>query len=88
MVPRDLQSLFWDVDVAHFNPEAHPDYTIFRVLELGDEPAVRWLRQAFSESEIRRVLSTERRLSEKSATFWALVYGIPACEVAALNPGR
>jgi hypothetical protein len=85
MIPSELHSLFWDTDLESFLPEAHPDYTIFRILELGDESAVCWLRQTFSESEIRRVLLTERRLSAKSATFWAIVYGIPTNEVAALN---
>jgi hypothetical protein len=55
------------------------------VLELGDEDAVRWLRATFSEPEILRVLRTERRLSRKSANFWALVYRIPADTVAALH---
>jgi hypothetical protein len=87
MVPAGLQTLFWDANPDTFAPEAYPDYTIFRVLELGDRPAVHWMRQVFSEEEIRRVLTTERRLTPKSATFWALVYGIPPREVAALNPG-
>jgi hypothetical protein len=47
---------------------------------------VQWLRASFSEQEILRVLRTERRLSRKSANFWALVYGIPADTVAALQP--
>jgi hypothetical protein len=85
MIPSELHSLFWDTDLETFRPEAHPDYTILRILELGDGSAVRWLRQTFSESQIRRVLLTERRLSAKSATFWAIVYGIPTNEVAALN---
>ena len=85
MVPSHLRALFWDTDVETFRPEAFPDYTIFRVLELGDEAAVTWLRQTFPESEIRRVLLTERRLTAKSANLWALVYGIPASEIAALN---
>lgn len=88
MIPSNLQALFWDTNLDTFKPEAYPDYTIFRVLELGDEAAVAWLRQTFSEAEIRRVLSTERRLSEKSATFWALVYRVPSREVAALNGSR
>lgn len=88
MVPDNLKPLFWDIDLTAFSPQAHPDYTIFRVLEFGDEHAVQWLRQTFPEAEILRVLSTERRLSQKSATFWALVYGIPSDEVAALNAGR
>jgi hypothetical protein len=88
MIPSNLQTLFWDTNLDTFTPEAYPDYTIYRVLELGDEEAVAWLRQTFPEGEICRVLSTERRLSEKSANFWALVYGVPSREVAALNANR
>lgn len=88
MIPSNLQSLFWDTNLDTFRPEAYPDYTIFRVLELGDEAAVTWLRQTFTEAEIRRVLKDERRLSEKSANFWALVYKVPSREVAALNRAR
>ena len=85
MIPSNLRTIFWDTNLDTFTPEAHPDYTILRVLEFGDEAAVTWLRETFSDGEIRRVISTERRLSRKSATFWALVYGIPSREIAALN---
>ncbi len=86
MVPSHLHALFWDVDLTTFRPADYPDYTIARVLEIGDEDAVRWLRATFAEAEIRRVLGTERRLSRRSAGFWALVYRIPAGEIAALRP--
>lgn len=88
MIPSHLQSLFWDANLDTFEPEAYPDYAIFRVLEQGDEEAVAWMRQVFPESEVRRVLCVERRLSRKSANYWALVYGIPSSEVAALDKGR
>jgi hypothetical protein len=88
MVHSQLQSLFWDTNAAEFDPLAHSDYTIFRVLEYGDTDAVSWLRGLFSEDEICRVLRGERRLSRKSANFWALKYDIPAGEVAALAPVR
>jgi hypothetical protein len=88
MVPSNLRSLFWDTNLDAFSPEAYPDYTIFRVLELGDDAAVTWLRQTFPEREILRVLSTERRLTPRSANFWALVYGLPPGQVAALNSNR
>lgn len=84
MIPNQLQTLFWDTNVAIFNSSAYPDYTILRVLEFGDEDAITWLREMFSEQEIRRVLCTERRLLPKSANFWALIYQIPDGEVAAL----
>jgi hypothetical protein len=84
MIPNQLRTLFWDINVASFDPSAYPDYTIFRVLELGDVEAIAWLRELFPEQEIRRVLRTERRLSRKSANFWALMYNVPAEQVAAL----
>jgi len=77
--------LFWDVNLDNFNPAAYPDYAIARVLELGDENAVKWMKATFSEADVRRVIATERRLSRKSANFWALVYGIAPNDVAALR---
>jgi hypothetical protein len=84
MVPNTLEPLFWDTNLSTFRPAAFPDYTIFRVLEYGDGEALKWLQETFSPAEIRRVVRAERRLSGKSATFWALIYGIPEKEIAAL----
>ena len=85
MVPNGLHTLFWDINLTDFEPAAYPDYTILRVLEYGDVAAFAWLRETFADDEIRRVLQTEHRLSPKSATFWALVYRIPADQIAALR---
>jgi hypothetical protein len=84
MIPDNLQALFWDIDPSGFDPSAYPDYTIFRVLEYGDLDAFTWLRTMFQDTEIRRIICSERRLSPKSAGFWALLFGIPKTEVAAL----
>jgi hypothetical protein len=46
------------------------------------------MKETFSESDIKRVIATERRLSKKSANFWALVYGIAPGDVEALHPAR
>jgi hypothetical protein len=88
MIPQHLYPLFWDVNLDNFNPTAYPEYAIARVLELGDENAIKWMKETFSEADIRRVIATERRLSRKSANFWALVYGIAPNDVAALRPAR
>jgi hypothetical protein len=63
----------------------YPEYTIARILELGNPEAVSWLQQNFTEEEIIKVVRSERRLSAKSANYWALIYSIPAEQVAALN---
>jgi hypothetical protein len=85
MIPQDLRPLFWDTNPEKFDPVSYPAYTIARVLEFGDDKAIRWLRGTFSETQIIEVLRTERRLTRKSANFWALVYHIPAEEIAALK---
>ena len=85
MIPQYLRTLFWDTNLDTFNPSAFPEYTITRVLEYGDRDAVAWLRETFSEAEIVKVLRSARRLSRKSANFWALVYRIAPDEVAALH---
>lgn len=87
MVPQHLRTLFWDVNVDTFNPFAHAVYTIGRVLEYGDDDDVAWLRANFSASEITEVVRHERRLSRRSANFWALLYGIPAGDITALHDG-
>jgi hypothetical protein len=84
-IPESLRVLFWDVDRGSFDPAAHPAYTILRVLEFGDEAAAVWLRSRFTDAQIREVIREERRLSPKSANYWALVYGIPEDQVAALR---
>ena len=84
MILSNLRTLFWDVDLNTFDPAAFPDYTIFRILEFGDDEAVNWMRVEFSEDEVKRVLRTEWRLTRKSANFWALIYDVPQDEVAAL----
>jgi hypothetical protein len=85
MIPKDLRPLFWDTNVDNLNPAAYPDYTIGRVLEFGDQNAIDWMKRTFTRDQILEVLCTERRLSRKSANFWALVYGIPTQDIAALR---
>jgi hypothetical protein len=85
MIPRHLHTLLWDTNLDNFDSSAFPAYTIFRVLEYGDRDAVTWLKETFSEAQIVDVLRNERRLSRRSANFWALVYRISSDQVAALT---
>ena len=86
MIPQHLRPFFWDINAENFNPYSYARYTIARLLECGDEKAVAWLRETFSEAEIKEAVCSERRLSRRSANFWALVYRIPFAKVAALKP--
>lgn len=87
MIPQNLRTLFWDVNIEKINPADHPEYVIGRVLELGDEHAVKWMKNTFSQADIKRVIANDGTLSRKSANFWALIYGLAPQGVAALRPG-
>ena len=85
VIPLHARPLFWDVNLDTFDPSAHPLYTIERVLERGDEDDVAWLLGVFTKEQIHHVLRTDRRLSPRSANFWALVFDVPTGEVMALR---
>ena len=85
MIPQHVRPLFWDANLEDFDPTAYPLYTIERVLEHGDEDDVAWLLRVFTKEQIHDVLRTDRRLSPRSANFWALVFDLPTREVAALR---
>jgi len=85
MLSGHLRPFFWEIDTDHFDPMLYPQYTIARLLEFGDPDAISWLREQFPEETIKNVIRADRTLSPRSANFWALVYGIPSEDVAALK---
>jgi hypothetical protein len=85
MLVNYLKPFFWDVDIDNFDPQSYPRYTIARLLEYGDLEAITWLKEQFPEEAIKDVLKTERALSPRTATFWALVYHIAFQEIVALK---
>jgi hypothetical protein len=85
VIPSHLRKLFWDTNPEDFDPHVFPTYAIGRILEYGDRDAVEWMNSSFTKAQIAAVVLTERRLSRRSANFWALVYGLPPNEVAALR---
>ncbi len=85
-VPSELRLLFWDTDIATWDPHEYSAYAIERVLEWGDIDAVNWMRDAFTADQIVSVITRAHHLTRRSANYWALRYDIPVCDVAALNP--
>jgi hypothetical protein len=85
MIPNNLRPFFWEVNPDSFDPHEYGPYVIGRLLEQGTDEAMAWLKATFPEAEIKKVIREDHRLSPKSATYWALVYEIPAEQVAALS---
>lgn len=67
-----IQKYFWDIDPQKAAPKSHPEYYIERILELGDERAVSWLKTVYGTKKIKSLVATGR-LSAKSRNYWKLV---------------
>lgn len=72
MLSREIWRFFWDVDPARLDPKRHKAYIVERLLEFGDEKAVRWLFEEYTRDDVAAVLVSSRALSLKSRNFWRL----------------
>jgi hypothetical protein len=52
-LPKFLDKYFWDVEFKNIRLESHKVYILRRILEYGDERAVRWMWKNFKKSEIK-----------------------------------
>ncbi len=74
--------LFWDVDPALLDLEKHFIFIIERILSLGRPKEIGWLLSIFPPGKIILVVKKSRKLSKKTANYWALHFGIPKEDVA------
>ena len=72
----ELRRYFWDSDVEALDIRRHRKYIIDRILEMGDEQSVTWMKKMFSAQDIRERVRDSRQLSEHSRHFWQLVFGL------------
>lgn len=71
-IPNFLQKYFWDINHKNMDPKKYPEYTIERVLEIGDKKAVVWLRKTYGDKTIKQTLN-KIKLSPKSRNYWKQV---------------
>lgn len=84
-LPVFLKSLFWEIDSSNLNYAAASTYIIKRILEHGDEQAIRWMRERFEKRRIIEVLCGVRDLSRRSANLWTLIFGVDRRKIKCLN---
>jgi len=84
-IPKFLKKYFWDVAFEKLNLETHPEFILERILEYGDEKAVKWMKETFSRDEIANILFHFRGISPKTANYWALIYDIDKRKVLCLQ---
>lgn len=84
-LPTELHHYFWDIDATRLNVRRYPSYVMVRLLEYGDEAALRWTREIYGDEAIANVVRTSRQLSRRTANFWRLMLAIPRKEIACLS---
>ncbi len=75
-MPRETSRLFWDVDLSALDLEKHGAFVIERVLNLGDEVAVKWVWQKYGATAVYDTVINSRRLTLKTARCWQNYFGL------------
>jgi len=52
MLPAFLHRYFWDHPVNQVNKETHSFFIIERLLELGNDDAIRWVLRSYPQQEM------------------------------------
>lgn len=84
-LPKFLKKYFWEVDFSRIDCAQRKKYVLKRILEYGDQRAVKWMLSHFDKKLIKSLLMNCRGLSRKSANFWALIFNVPKKEVLCLK---
>lgn len=85
--PAFLKKYFWDIDFEKLDRQKSSYYVIERLLEFGDEHAVRWVLQYFNDETIKKTLKQGRGFSKRTASFWGMYFNIPRKEMVCFKKG-
>lgn len=69
-IPGWLDPYFWDINIWNLDLEDNRIFIIERLLNEGDQAALRWLFSIYSEKEIKEAVLAVRGLSLKTARCW------------------
>ena len=75
-LPEYLRPFFWDVDFRNLSVKDSSYFIISRLMEHGDEAAMRFLLKTFHPAEMIHVLKSSRSLSRRSRTFWRVFFDL------------
>jgi hypothetical protein len=72
-IPDQLKPFFWDVNCGEVSVRGSSRFIMSRLMEHGDELALRFLMRTFNREELRETLRTSRSISGRSRRFWAIL---------------
>ena len=84
-LPGFLKQYFWDVDFKNLDFWLDKTFILKRVLDRGNDKALKWLLKYYTKADIKELLLTTRDLSPKTANFWADLLNIDKRKVVCLQ---
>ncbi|MBI4067589.1 hypothetical protein HY407_04345 [Candidatus Gottesmanbacteria bacterium] len=84
-LPEQFYKYFWDIDVTTLDTSKNSLFIINRLLDKGDDAAIRWIRDQYPNNLIKKALTSLRGFSPKIANFWGLFLGIPKDKILCLQ---
>jgi DNA binding domain, excisionase family len=85
-VRPDLAPLLWDVDPDRIDEVRDADFLIVRILTAGRPEHVSWMFRTYPRAKIERIVSADRRLSERVAGGWRNLLGLGDTEGREARP--
>jgi hypothetical protein len=85
LIPSHVKEFLWDINLETLSTEKHYKFIIERVLEFGDEEAMKWMIKTYTKEQIIEVLTSSKRISPKTGGFYALYFGIPREELLCIK---
>ena len=73
--PESFRKYFWDCEFRDLSLKAFPEFTVERLLQFGDEDAVRWVRRRMKPAKILGITRRSRTLDAKTKNYWDLMLG-------------
>ena len=84
-LPKSFKQYFWDVDFDKLNLEESRAFILKRLLDRGNNQAIKWVFKNYQKEEIKALLLTSRDLSPKTGNFWADFLGVDKRKVVCLQ---
>lgn len=75
-LPEYLRPFFWDVPFDNLSAEESSHFIISRLMEHGDEAAMRYLLTTYQRKELIHVIRNSRAISRRSRAFWRAYFDL------------
>ncbi|KUG22960.1 hypothetical protein ASZ90_007245 [hydrocarbon metagenome] len=77
METLEKQELFWDVNLAQLDKNAHKRFIVKRILQFGDLDDLRWALTFYGYDGVRSIfLSSADQFDNKSRNFWRFYFHV------------